>query len=817
MAKTFDSIQNAPFGYALHKIVLDDSDKPVDYEFIEVNAAFEKITGLKRSNIIGKKVKQVLPQIAQGKFDWIGFYGKVALENSVEIFEQYSEPLAKHYSVHAYSPEKEYFITVFNDVTESISEYSRLRSIIGNAIIGTWEWNIQTGETTFNEQWANIVGYSLEELSPTNIDTWTQLVHPDDLIKSNGHLNAHFNGKSAEYRAEARMRHKKGHWVWVLDWGKVFKWTGEGKPLLMSGFHQDISERKKAELQLHQNLEIQKLVSEISTEFIHTKDIDASIIESFSRLGAVTHASRVYMFMLDAENETMSNTHEWCSQGVSSEKGSLQNLPLSLFPWWMQKIYNNTIINVPDVSQMPPEAKTEQEILESQNIKSLLVFPVRTQERLIGFVGFDNTSSIHQWDEWASQLLKLFAHILSNAVLRRSYEEDLKKLINQLLEAKSKAEESDRLKSAFLATMNHELRTPLNHVLGFSEIIPDMTDDETIKEFSGLIHKSGSDLLNIIEDVFDLAMIEQSEIHIRQQKVSIRDLYLGLKKQLQEVLSDSNKSDHIRLEYKIDSSIVSQRIVTDRTKVMQVMLNIIKNAVKFTHDGTISLALMLEQHNQLSIKVKDTGVGMSKDTMKCIFEVFRQGDDTHTRKYEGVGIGLAISNKIAQVMGGAIKVESEPNVGSEFTFSLPVGLCENEMLHSEQENPPLVVPHLSGTKVLVVEDDTIATEILLNMLKPLKCEILCASNGREAIETMKINSDTGIVLIDLKMPVMDGFDATRAIRRDFPELPIIALTAYSLQKDKTKALAAGCNDIITKPISKEILFMKLQAFLGKQE
>jgi CheY-like chemotaxis protein len=333
--------------------------------------------------------------------------------------------------------------------------------------------------------------------------------------------------------------------------------------------------------------------------------------------------------------------------------------------------------------------------------------------------------------------------------------------------------------------------------------------------FSGLIHKSGSDLLNIIEDVFDLAMIEQSEIRIRQQEVSIRDVYLGLKKQMQEVLSESNKGDHIRLEYRIDSSIVSQKIVTDRTKVMQVMLNIIKNAVKYTNDGIISLVLMLEHHNQLSIKVKDTGIGMSKDTIKFIFEFFRQGDDSDTRKYEGVGIGLAISNKIAQVMGGAITVESEPNVGTEFTFSLPVGLCENEMLHSEQESPPLAVPHISGIKVLVVEDDPIAMEIILNMLKPLKCEILCASNGREAIETMKINSDIRLILIDLKMPVKDGFEATSAIRRDFPDLPIIALTAYSLQKDKSKAMDAGCNDIITKPISKEILFMKLNAFLVK--
>lgn len=153
------------------------------------------------------------------------------------------------------------------------------------------------------------------------------------------------------------------------------------------------------------------------------------------------------------------------------------------------------------------------------------------------------------------------------------------------MEAKSKAEESDRLKSAFLATMNHELRTPLNHILGFSNMIPDMTDDEIIKEFAGLIYKSGSNLLSIIEDIFDLAMCEQSEIRVRKQEVFIRDIYLELKKQLQEVLSESNKSDIIHLDYHIDNRIVTRKIITDKPKVLQIMSNLVKNAVKFTRKG----------------------------------------------------------------------------------------------------------------------------------------------------------------------------------------------------------------------------------------
>jgi len=656
-----------------------------------------------------------------------------------------------------------------------IEKINELTQIIENANLGTWEWNIVTGETKFNERWSEIAGYYLAELSPINIDTWVKLTHPDDLQKSKELLNAHFEGKTTRYSCVVRMLHKNGQWVWVLDTGKVNQWTEEGKPLIMSGIHQDISEQKQTELQLYQKLEQEKLISEISSDFINTTNIDNSIIGAYAKLGVLVQASRVYFLMIDAKNETMSNTHEWCAEGVSAEKDELQNLPLSIFPWWMEKLYNKEIINISDVSKMPLEAKAEQEILESQNVKSVLVLPVYSESKLIGFVGFDNVITNSFWSEKDSQALLLIADILSNAIIRKLNEEELNRSYNnlrnyfdlnsdfiiilsdtgeiikvnqqftektgygeddiigksvlllhppevreeaatiieemlnnkrkicplpimskngkrilvetiakkglwdgkpaifgiskdiselklseekfskifhnipeiivlsnldtgeyievnstfysklgfspdevigkqvysllkmekyfrdkiiaelkekgslqnietviytkhgkplnvllsssiiqildskynltiasditesvknkrELIHAKEKAEESDRLKSAFLATMSHELRTPLNHVIGFSDMIPDMTDDETIMEFSKLINQSGSNLLNIIEDIFDLAMIEQSTIKIRQQEVFIRDIYFELKNQLQEVISESHKT-----------------------------------------------------------------------------------------------------------------------------------------------------------------------------------------------------------------------------------------------------------------------------------
>ncbi len=254
---------------------------------------------------------------------------------------------------------------------------------------------------------------------------------------------------------------------------------------------------------------------------------------------------------------------------------------------------------------------------------------------------------------------------------------DKKAIFEELIKAKEKAEESNRLKSAFLATISHELKTPLNHILGFSGMISEITDDKSIKEFSGFIHESCVNLINIIEDIFQLALVEKSEITIRESETGISDLFIELKNELQETLSESGKSKVIELKYKSGSSIATTRIVTDKSKVRQVMSHLIKNAVKFTNKGTIELVISLNQ-GILSFMIKDTGIGIPKEKQQIIFEFFRQGNDVYTREHGGIGIGLTISQKIVKAMNGEITVESEPGQGSVFTFMLPVKLAEEE-------------------------------------------------------------------------------------------------------------------------------------------
>lgn len=251
-------IQESPIGYAYHRIIYNTDDIPCNFEFIEINPAYEAFTGLKGSDIIGKSFSDVLPEIAgSSEFNWVGFYGDIASNGGKREFEQYVKPMNKWYRINVYSPEKYYFVTYISDITkEKLQlielEENRLRmeNIIEGTNVGTWEWNIQTGEVIHNERWANIFGYTLEELYPITIDTWKRFLHPDDLKDTEAQDDLVFNRKLEYYNDEYRMRHKDGSWVWIHDRGKVITWTNDGKPHLISGTHTDITERKKLEAAL---------------------------------------------------------------------------------------------------------------------------------------------------------------------------------------------------------------------------------------------------------------------------------------------------------------------------------------------------------------------------------------------------------------------------------------------------------------------------------------------------------------------------------------------------------------------------------------
>lgn len=386
----------------------------------------------------------------------------------------------------------------------------------------------------------------------------------------------------------------------------------------------------------------------------------------------------------------------------------------------------------------------------------------------------------------------------------------------QLLAAKRKAEESDRLKSSIMATMSHELRTPLNTVIGFSDIIDDSMSMDQILEFAQMITKSGRHLLTIIEDILDISLIDSGEEKLVIEKFAIDRLMEGLYNFASQQ-KIAFKKNGIDVNIHIPESFRGGRLMGDVRKINKVFGHLIKNAVKFTKTGKIEIGVDEVQEtgspDGVVLYVKDTGIGIPKEKQEVIFDIFRQADDSSTREFEGTGLGLTISQKLIKMMGGRIWLESEPGKGAAFYFELPLKASAAEAMNKLDQYKKPRVNSMKGITVLVAEDDDTNFHLFKLLLKRRQIDVIRAKNGEEAVSEVSKNDDIALVLMDINMPVLNGYEATQKIKEINPELVVVAVTAYAMIGDKTLALEAGCDDYITKPINNQIFYETLSKYL----
>jgi CheY-like chemotaxis protein/nitrogen-specific signal transduction histidine kinase len=373
----------------------------------------------------------------------------------------------------------------------------------------------------------------------------------------------------------------------------------------------------------------------------------------------------------------------------------------------------------------------------------------------------------------------------------------LKSHLVKIRNAEQKAIESDRLKTAFLQNISHEIRTPMNSIVGFSELLKDKNLSESEKDqYLEMISKSSDQLLNIVNEVLDISLIETGNLSVNLKRVQLnnlmKEIYLSYKHLINKEISltmSTGLSDSLSL------------ILTDVIKIRQVISNLLNNAVKFTDKGHIGFGYTLED-NELQFFIEDTGIGIPVDFHDKVFERFLKVGIDDQRLYEGVGLGLAICKGNIDLLKGRIWMESEPGKGSKFFFTIPY-----KPIYEEEpamlKNPDIST--LNNLTILVAEDDDINYLYIKEILRGSGAEILHALNGREAVEMCQKNDRIGIVLIDIKMPVMNGYEAIKKIREFRPNLPIIAQTAFALSNEMLKAFNAGSNDYISKPFTKEQL------------
>jgi len=388
---------------------------------------------------------------------------------------------------------------------------------------------------------------------------------------------------------------------------------------------------------------------------------------------------------------------------------------------------------------------------------------------------------------------------------------------NELVDAKEKAEESDRLKSAFLANMSHEIRTPMNGILGFAGLLkePKLSGEEQ-QEYIRIIEQSGVRMLNIINDIVSISKVESG-----QMEVSIKETHIN--EQIEYIYTFFKpEAEKKGIKLYFENSLPATRCIikTDREKIYAILTNLVKNALKFTLTGIISFGYKTNtnsESNELEFYVKDSGVGINPEHQKIIFERFRQCSESLSRNYEGAGLGLAISRAFVEMLGGKMWVESEPGIGSTFYFTIPY----NPESQSDINTPNIksadfanfhVDPEVSKLKILIVEDNEVNRKLITIMVEKRSNIILAAKTGTEAVIACHNNPDIDLIFMDIRMPDLDGLEATRRIRQFNKNVIIIAQTAYALTGDREKAIEAGCNEYITKPINKADLLSLIQRF-----
>jgi signal transduction histidine kinase/CheY-like chemotaxis protein len=385
----------------------------------------------------------------------------------------------------------------------------------------------------------------------------------------------------------------------------------------------------------------------------------------------------------------------------------------------------------------------------------------------------------------------------------------------ELVKAKLKAEENDRLKSSFLSNLSHEIRTPMNAIVGFTELLMNTrVQEEEQNEYLNIIDKSGENLISIIDDLIEMSKIDSQQIVPNLTSINIESCIQELYETIKVTIKKNKKIEFSVLENKSPALF---HISTDNVKLKQIIVNLVTNAIKFTDEGFVAFGYEVDETNkQIKFTVKDTGFGIDEESHNHIFDRFRRVGGEKSAKAGGLGLGLAISKAYVEMLGGSIELESKIGKGSVFSFTIPLVYDKIEMISVQSiKNKPNIQGEEKGT-ILIAEDDNINFLLFQKIMKDQNYKIIRAENGQEAVNICINNPDIDLVLMDIKMPVMDGFEAFEKIQPIRPNLPIIAQTAFSSNEDKDRILKEGFTDYITKPINREQLFDIIDSILKKE-
>jgi len=752
----------------------------------------------------------------------------------------------------------------------------RLRVTLEVTEIGIWDWDVKNDIWFASPIYYTMLGYDPVD-EPSDRTVWLTRIHPDEREYVRAKIDDVLTYKEDSYIYEARVLHANGSYRWHQVIGHTVEKDNQGKIKRMVGIRKDITEFKKAEEELKISKSRLRALIDTLPDLVWLKDQQGVYLQCnkrFEQLYGATEKEIVgktdYNFvnkeLADFFRQKDNDATVAGKPSINEEKLTFADGHKEIIETIKTPIYENDgkFVGVLGIGRdITQRKKSEQELIKNEalirtavenlpivffmidkdgifnlsigaGLKGLGLLP----NQVVGQSVFELYKNYPETLEAITKALSgesvtfesnvngvYYLNIITPMLIYGSRAgivgvgldiTDRKKADFELFKAKEKAEESDRLKSAFLANMSHEIRTPMNGILGFAGLLkePELSCNQQ-KEYIRIIEESGERMLNIINDIINISKIESGIIDIHLSETNINN-------QLQFVY-DSLKLDafHKKIKFSFRCELPEYKSITntDSEKFYGILSNLVKNAIKYTDKGTIEFGYSIEGEN-MKFYVKDTGIGIREERTDAIFERFIQADVADKMARQGAGLGLAVSKAYVEMLGGKIWVDSEKSKGSTFFFTLPYSInsktgteIKNDKISKNETEP--ITPEISDLKVLIAEDD-IASQMLISIkLRKFSKKIFKATNGIEAIEICWKNPNIDLVLMDIQMPNMNGYQATREIRKFNKKVVIIAQTAFALTGDKDKAIEAGCNNHISKPIRQDKLLSLIQSYFAK--
>ncbi|MCX7987269.1 MAG: PAS domain S-box protein [Bacteroidales bacterium] len=726
-----------------------------DFVILDVNPAFEKIVGRSKEHIVNKKASEFSNAIPQ---EWMEKFSQVIRTHQPISFEDFYPPLGKYFEFTVYAPQENVFGVIISDITEKVNskkilEESELRykTLIEFSPDGIF-W-IQKKRIVFaNKKAFDLLGVNdLDQINQYPLEFFL----PEKIVKV---LTLGSNDEI------------------ILNQKRAYIKTFAGKDI---------------------PVEI-TLVSMSAQEEIYQMLI-RDITEKEEMTTALAESERRFLLAMEAVND---GVFEW---DLLNDRIYFSERNFTMLGFQPGEFEANHLV----WDQMiHPDDRAKNYMKLRRHLKGELdhyEIEYRIKNKKGNYQWILERGKVIERDDNGYPLKIVGTH--SDIDLRKHMEENLRLALE-------KAEESNRLKSAFLTNMSHEIRTPMNGILGFSALLErDDLSAEKRKMYIEVIKSSSRQLLNIVNDILDISKIASGQLKLIEEPFNLHLLMQSLYNTYSEELIYKGLNDKIELILSVRSD-TTPMILADKSRLQQILEHLLNNAVKFTSEGEIEFGYH-EKAEELEFYVKDTGIGIEPEKHQLIFEAFRQIDMSDSRRYGGLGVGLSICHGLITLMGGKIWLESEPGKGTTFFFTIPL---QKPMQNSDFARHTVDVPKFSVIPQVLVVEDVMENYLLLDeILKSIGANVFHASEGNTAIQLLKEKPEINLILLDLRLPDMSGYDVFEIIKQNYPHIPVIVQTAYALIEDKAKILQMGFDGYLVKPIDKTKLIQMIYNILERKK